>query len=446
MDPTLLGIIGFVLILVLMSQRVPVAIAMIVVGLAGLTILNSWPAALATLVTETWSTFIFYELTVIPFFVLMGNVASTCGMSRDLYNAANAWVGWMRGGLAHGTVLGCTGFAALSGSSVASALTIGRVALPEMARFGYDRKLSAGAVAAGGTLGILIPPSTGFVIYAILTEESIGKLFLAGVVPGLMLAGFFLLTIAIQVAIKPEIGPAARRYDWREKRTALARGLSIIFIIVVSIGGIYGGVFTPVEAAAVGAMLAMFFAILRRRFSPTAIRSVLLNTVSTTVMIYFIIIGAAIFSPFLALTQIPETLADTLTQLEFGPITLLVIILLAFIALGTFLDGFAMMVLILPIVLPIIEQSQVPDFLGMRPGSSDLRIWFGVVMVIILEMALISPPVGMNVFVVKGVARDLPMRDIYIGILPFWAAMMVCLAVLVAFPQLSLILPNTMLN
>ena len=446
MDPTLLGIIGFVLILVLMSQRVPVAIAMIVVGLAGLTILNSWPAALATLVTETWSTFIFYELTVIPFFVLMGNVASTCGMSRDLYNAANAWVGWMKGGLAHGTVLGCTGFAALSGSSVASALTIGRVALPEMARFGYDRKLSAGAVAAGGTLGILIPPSTGFVIYAILTEESIGKLFLAGVVPGLMLAGFFLLTIAIQVAIKPEIGPAARRYDWREKRTALARGLSIIFIIVVSIGGIYGGVFTPVEAAAVGAMLAMFFAILRRRFSPTAIRSVLLNTVSTTVMIYFIIIGAAIFSPFLALTQIPETLADTLTQLEFGPITLLVIILLAFIALGTFLDGFAMMVLILPIVLPIIEQSQVPDFLGMRPGSSDLRIWFGVVMVIILEMALISPPVGMNVFVVKGVARDLPMRDIYIGILPFWAAMMVCLAVLVAFPQLSLILPNTMLN
>ncbi len=446
MDPTLLGIFGFVLILVLMSQRVPVAIAMIVVGLAGLTILNSWPAALATLVTETWSTFIFYELTVIPFFVLMGNVASTCGMSRDLYNAANAWVGWMRGGLAHGTVLGCTGFAALSGSSVASALTIGRVALPEMARFGYDRKLSAGAVAAGGTLGILIPPSTGFVIYAILTEESIGKLFLAGVVPGLMLAGFFLLTIAIQVAIKPEIGPAARRYDWREKRTALARGLSIIFIIVVSIGGIYGGVFTPVEAAAVGAMLAMFFAILRRRFSPTAIRSVLLNTVSTTVMIYFIIIGAAIFSPFLALTQIPETLADTLTQLEFGPITLLVIILLAFIALGTFLDGFAMMVLILPIVLPIIEQSQIPDFLGMRPGSSDLRIWFGVVMVIILEMALISPPVGMNVFVVKGVARDLPMRDIYIGILPFWVAMMVCLAVLVAFPQLALILPNTMLN
>ncbi len=446
MDPTLAGVIGFVLLLVLMSQRVPVAFAMIAVGLVGLALLNSWRAALATLVTETWSTAIFYELTVIPFFVLMGNVASACGMSRDLYNAANAWVGRLKGGLAHGTVLGCTGFAALSGSSVASALTIGRVALPEMARFGYDRKLAAGAVAAGGTLGILIPPSTGFVIYAILTEESIGRLFLAGVIPGVLLAGLFLVTIYVQVMLKPEIGPAARRYNWQEKRAALVRGLAILAIIVISIGGIYGGVFTPVEAAAVGAVLAVGFALLRRSLSPIVARSVLLQTVNTTVMIYLIIMGAAIFSPFLALTQIPENLASTLAQLELGPIGLLVLILLAFIALGTFLDGFAMMVLILPIVLPIIELSEIPAFLGMRPETSDLRIWFGVVMVIILEMALISPPVGMNVFVVKGVAQDVPMRDIYIGILPFWAAMMICLGVLVAFPNLALVLPNTMLD
>ena len=446
MDPTILGILGLTLILLLMSQRVPVALAMIVVGLGGLAILNSRSAALATLITETWSTAAFYELTVIPFFVLMGNVASACGMSRDLYNAANAWVGWMRGGLAHGTVLGCTGFAALSGSSIASAVTIGRVALPEMVRFGYDRKLAAGAVAAGGTLGILIPPSTGFVIYAILTEESIGRLFLAGVVPGLILAGFFLITIFIRTALKPELGPPARRHDWHEKRRALVRGMSIIFIIVVSIGGIYGGVFTPVEAAAVGAVLAVIFAILRRRFTRMVVRTVLLSTVSTTVMIYSIIIGAAVLSPFLALTQIPADLALSLTRLELGPITLLFIVLLAFIALGTFLDGFAMMVLILPIVLPIIEHSQVPTFLDLRPDSSDLRLWFGVVMVIILEMALISPPVGMNVFVVKGVARDIPMREIYIGILPFWAAMIICLSVLVAFPQLALFLPNTMLE
>ncbi len=446
MDPALLGALGLALVLVLMSQRVPVALAMAAVGFAGLAVLNSWPAALATLVTETWSTAIFYELTVIPFFVLMGNVASVSGMSRDLYGAANAWVGHLRGGLAHGTVLGCTGFAALSGSSVASALTIGRVALPEMARYGYERKLAAGAVAAGGTLGILIPPSTGFVIYAILTEESIGRLFLAGVLPGAILAAFFLATISLRIALRPEIGPAARHHAWSERRAALARAVSIILIIVVSIGGIYGGVFTPVEAAAVGAVLAVALALRRRGLAPGAVRSVLLNTVSTTAMIYFIIIGAAVFSPFLALTGIPETLAGALTRLDLGPLTLLALVLLAFIVLGTFLDGFAMMVLILPIVLPIVEQSQIPAFLGMRPGSSDLRIWFGVVMVVILEMALISPPVGMNVFVVKGVARDVPMRDIYVGILPFWAAMMACLAVLVAFPGISLFLPNTMLG
>lgn len=446
MDPTFVGIAGLVLILVLMSQRVPVAIAMMIVGFAGLIVLNSWQSALATLVTETWSTAIFYELTVIPFFVLMGNIASSCGMSRDLYGAANAWVGWMRGGLAHGTVLGCTGFAALSGSSVASALTIGRVALPEMKRYGYDSKFAAGAVAAGGTLGILIPPSTGFVIYAILTEESIGRLFLAGVIPGILLAGMFMVTIFIQTAFKPKIGPAARRYNWREKRSALGRAMSILFIIFVSIGGIYGGVFTPVEASAVGAVLAIFFAILRRKFTPRIMRAAMLNTVNTTVMIYFIIIGAAIFSPFLALTQIPDSLAATLTGFDLGPVTLLFIVLIAFIALGTFLDGFAMMVLVLPIVLPIIEQSQVPAYLDLRPDSSDFKVWFGVIMVIILEMALISPPVGMNVFVVKGVAPDVPMRDIYIGILPFWVAMMACLIVLVAFPQISLVLPNTMLN
>ena len=446
MDPTFIGIAGLVLILVLMSQRVPVAIAMMIVGFAGLIVLNSWQSALATLVTETWSTAIFYELTVIPFFVLMGNIASSCGMSRDLYGAANAWVGWMRGGLAHGTVLGCTGFAALSGSSVASALTIGRVALPEMKRYGYDSKFAAGAVAAGGTLGILIPPSTGFVIYAILTEESIGRLFLAGVIPGILLAGMFMVTIFIQTAFKPKIGPAARRYNWREKRSALGRAMSILFIIFVSIGGIYGGVFTPVEASAVGAVLAIFFAILRRKFTPRIMRAAMLNTVNTTVMIYFIIIGAAIFSPFLALTQIPDSLAATLTGFDLGPVTLLFIVLIAFIALGTFLDGFAMMVLVLPIVLPIIEQSQVPAYLDLRPDSSDFKVWFGVIMVIILEMALISPPVGMNVFVVKGVAPDVPMRDIYIGILPFWVAMMTCLIVLVAFPQISLVLPNTMLN
>jgi tripartite ATP-independent transporter DctM subunit len=446
MSPVAVGSAGLVLLLALMMLRVPVAIAMTVAGLIGLTILNSWPAALASLVSESWTVATYYELTVIPLFVLMGNVASMCGMSRDLYAAANAWVGRLPGGLAHATVIGCTGFAALSGSSVASALTLGRVALPEMSRYGYDKKLAAGAVAAGGTLGILIPPSTGFVIYAILTEESIGRLFLAGVIPGVLLAALFLVTITIHTRIRPQDGPRAESLAAGEKLAALRRAFSIVFIILVTIGGIYGGVFTPVEAAAVGAMLAFVFALLRRRVTARPLAHALLQTVNTTAMIFLIIIGANIFSPFLALTGIPEALANALLTLDFGPVVLLAIILGTFILLGTFLDGFAMMVLVLPIVLPIIVQSKIPAMLGVGNASSDLKVWFGVVMVIVIEMAMISPPVGMNVFVVKGVSRGVSMKEIYIGILPFWAAMAACLILLVAFPQLALLLPNTMID
>ena len=445
-DPIYIGIAGIVLVLVLMSQRLPVAFAMMVVGLVGHGILDGWPSAFSTFITEAWSTTTYYELIVIPMFVMMGNVASMSGMSRDLYNAAYAWVGHFRGGLAHATVIGCTGFAALSGSSVASALTLGRVAMPEMTRFGYNARLGAGAVAAGGTLGILIPPSTGFVIYAILTEESIGRLFLAGVFPGLILASLFLIVIFLQTLIWPELGPPAYHFQWKERIQSLGRGASIILIIFVSIGGIYGGIVTPVEAAAVGAMLAMIISSMRGKFSTSLLRKALVRTVGTTVMMYFIIIGANVFSPFLAHTRIPDALAENLVKLNLGPVEFLTIILLTFIVLGTFLDGFAAMVLVLPIVLPLIENSAVPEMLGFAADSSDLRIWFGVIMVIIIEMALISPPVGMNVFVVKGVARDIPMREIYIGILPFWGAMIVALLIFILFPQICLYLPNNMIH
>ncbi len=444
MSPETTGVFGLVLLLVLMALRVPVAFAMIAAGLAGITLLNSWSAAVSTLFTESWGTLTFVELTVIPLFVLMGNIASTSGMSRDLYNTAYAWIGHFRGGLAHATILGCTGFAALSGSSVASALTLGRVALPEMKRFGYDAKFAAGSVAAGGTLGILIPPSTGFIIYAILTEESIGRLFLAGVIPGLILSGCFMVTIWILTLIRPAIGPAGEKFSFADRIKFLIRGTSILMIIIISIGGIYGGVFTPVEAAAVGAVLAFLFSLRRKEFTLQGFVDALLRTVSTSVMIYFIIIGASVFSPFLALTQIPASLADGLVELELNPLVLLALVLAVFIFLGTFLDGFAMMVLVLPIVLPIIQQSGIADVLGIVTPS-DLIIWFGVIMVIVLEMALISPPVGMNVFVVKSVS-DISMQDIYKGILPFWLAMLVCLVIIVALPQLSLYLPGTMRN
>ena len=442
MTPVAIGLLGLGLLLLLMALKVQVAFAMIVAGLVGITLLNSWSAAVATLFTETWGTLTYVELTVIPLFVLMGNIASASGMSRDLYNTAYAWIGHVRGGLAHATVLGCTGFAALSGSSVASALTLGRVALPEMDRFGYDPKFGAGAVAAGGTLGILIPPSTGFVIYAILTEESIGRLFLAGVIPGLILSGCFMATIWVLTLLRPEIGPAGERFGLRERLTYLLRGTAILMIIVISIGGIYGGVFTPVEAASVGATLAFLFSLFRKEFTLAGFREAILKTVSTSVMIYFIIIGASVFSPFLALTQIPSVLADNLVELALHPLVLLILVLAVFIFLGTFLDGFAMMVLVLPIVLPIIQQSGIAELLGITSGS-DLIIWFGVVMVIVLEMALISPPVGMNVFVVKSVSTA-SMKEIYRGIMPFWLAMFVCLIIITAFPTLSLYLPGTM--
>lgn len=444
MSSVSVGLMGLVLLLVLMALRMPVAFAMIVAGLAGITMLNSWSAAVATLFTETWGTLTYVELTVIPLFVLMGNIASASGMSRDLYNTAYAWIGHFRGGLAHATILGCTGFAALSGSSVASALTLGRVALPEMKRFGYDSKFGAGAVAAGGTLGILIPPSTGFVIYAILTEESIGRLFLAGVIPGLILSGCFMATIWILTLLNPKIGPAGERFNLADRIRFLIKGTAILMIIVISIGGIYGGVFTPVEAASVGATLAFLFSLPRKEFSIKSFIEALLKTVSTTTMIYFIIIGASVFSPFLALTQIPSALADGLSAMALHPLLLLALVLAVFIFLGTFLDGFAMMVLVLPIVLPIIQQSGIGELLGITNGS-DLVIWFGVIMVIVLEMALISPPVGMNVFVVKSVS-DASMKEIYRGIMPFWLAMLACLIIITAFPALSLYLPSTMRN
>ncbi len=446
MTATAVGIIGLVVLIALMLLRIPVSISLMTVGFVGTAVLNSVPAALAGLSSQTWNTATFFELTVIPLFVLMGNVAGLCGLSRDLYAATNALVGHLRGGLAYATVLGCTGFAALSGSSVASALTMGKVALPEMERYRYDKKLAAGAVAAGGTLGILIPPSTGFVIYAILTEDSIGRLFLAGVLPGILLTALFMVAIFIQTQLRPGIGPAAEPKPLPEKARVVARSGPVMAVVAITIGGIYTGFFTPFEAAAVGAVLTVVVALHRRSMNPSNGYRAARDTIQTTVSVFLIIVGAEIFSPFLALTHIPGDLAQVLSGLELSPVMLLFVIVAVFMLLGMFLDGFAIMVLVLPIVLPIVRSSGVPDMLGVSPESSDLTVWFGVIMVIILEMALISPPVGLNVFIVKSVARDISMGEIYIGILPFWAAMIVCIVLLVAFPDIALLLPRTMIQ
>ncbi len=434
MNETVIGTAGIAVLLVLLILRIPVAFAMFVVGFIGIWVLNGWNAAMGLLASETFTLASKPELVVVPLFILMGNVASTTGMSRQLYEAAYAFVGSIRGGLASATVIGCGGFAALSGSSVASALTMGKVSLAEMDRYGYDQRLSTGVVAAGGTLGILIPPSTGFVIYAILTEQSIGRLFLAGVLPGLLLLAMFVLTITLLCLWRPQLGPKGPKTSMNQKMMAMVGALPILTVIVLTIGGIYGGFFSPTEAAGVGAGLVILYGIATRTLGLRAFWAALRDSVVTTATVMLILIAAHMINPFLALSHVPTMVGEAITALEMPVLATLAVILLVYLVLGCFLEGFAMLVLTLPIFFPVILQ------LGIDP------IWFGVLVVLTLEMGLISPPVGLNVFIVKSVAPVVPLGEIFRGVLPFWAAMLVTLLILVAFPQISLILPDTMFN
>ncbi|GKY89927.1 C4-dicarboxylate ABC transporter permease [Sinisalibacter aestuarii] len=432
MTDTLVGILAIGAMFFFMILRTPVGLAMLIVGFFGTWILSGYRSAGALLISETYSATSNYALTVMPLFILMGNLSSAAGFSRRLYEAAFAWVGWLRGGLASASVIGCAAFAAVSGSSVATAVTIGRVALPEMKRFGYSDSLSTGAIAAGGTLGFLIPPSTGFVIYAILTEESIGRLFMAGILPGLLLTGLFLSTIAIIVTLKPGQGPKGSLPDSANRLTALLRAAPLLAVIVISIGGIYLGVFTPVEAAGVGAVLVAGMAFAGRLITLREFGETLMQTVRTAAMLYLIIIGANVLNPFLALTHIPSTLGESLMGAGLGPYGALALVVVAYLFLGMFMDGLAMLVVTVPIVFPLLTG------MGFDP------IWLGVIIVILIEMGMITPPVGLNVFVVKSVAADVPIMSIFKGVFPFWIAMLICLILLVAFPSIVLLLPNSM--
>lgn len=432
MSASMIGIVGILVMFVLLVFRVPVAFAMFAVGFAGISILDSSRAAFSLLASESFTLASSPELVVIPLFILMGNVASVTGMSQKLYDAAYAIIGQFRGGLASATVIGCGGFAALSGSSVASALTMGKVALGQMDRFHYNTRLSTGVVAAGGTLGILIPPSTGFVIYAILTEQSIGRLFLAGVLPGIMLLLLFILMIMVICYFKPEFGPAGPVTNWHEKGQAILGAGPIVTVIFLTIGGIYGGFFSPVEAAAVGAGFVILMGFFSRALSLSMLWKAARDAVVTTATVMLILIAAHMINPFMALSHIPTAVGGFLSALDLGVTGTLILILMIYLVLGCFLEGFAMLVLTLPIFFPIVLQ------LGIDP------IWFGVLTVLTLEMGLISPPVGINVFIVKSVAPAVELGDIFRGVLPFWLMMIVAVAILMAFPQIVLILPNTM--
>lgn len=427
-----IGICGIAGLFVLMVLRTPVAFAMLLTGFFGVWFLDGLRRATAIMFTETYSSVSNYNLIVVPMFVLLGNIASEAGFSQALYNAAHGWVGRFRGGLASASVIGCAAFSAVSGSSVATAVTIGRVALPEMKRFGYASGLATGSIAAGGTLGFLIPPSTGFVVYAILTEESIGRLFMAGLLPGLLMSILFIAAIWIVTLRDPKAGPPGEPTSLLVRIRLLGRAAPLLGVILISIGGIYFGVFTPVEASGIGAGLVILFAVFSGKLTPARLANAVRDSVRTSAMLYMIVIGANVLNPFLAITDIPLALGEMLTTLGLGAYGTLLVILLSYVVLGMFLDGLAMLVVTIPIYYPVILG------LGFDP------VWFGVVAVIVIEMGMITPPVGLNVFVVRGVAANVPLATIFAGVIPFLLAMIATLLLIILFPGIALVIPNSM--
>ena len=432
MTPEVTGIIGIILMFLLLALRMYIGMAMAIVGFLGLCFLIGFDSGMGILGITPLTEGSSYTLSVIPLFVLMGQFAFISGISTDIYKTVYAWMGHFRGGLAMATVLACAGFAAVCGSSLATGATMGMVAVPEMKKYHYDHRLSMGCVAAGGTLGILIPPSIGFVIYGILTEVSIGKLFMAGFIPGVLLASIFIIAVYVQCKINPKMGPRGLKTTWKEKIKSLAGTWGMLLLFMIVMGGIYMGVFTPTEAAGVGAFGAFIFALLKGKINMKSLIQCLMDTGKTTAMIFLIIIGANIFSTFLGLARLPMGLADFIAALALPKTIILMGIILIFIALGCVMDCYAIMILTVPIIFPVIEALQFDP------------IWFGVIMVIVLEMGLITPPVGLNVFVLKTAAPEVPLTTIFKGIWPFLISALIAIALLIIFPQIALFLPSLM--
>jgi C4-dicarboxylate transporter DctM subunit len=425
------ALLGFVAMFALMTLRVPIAFSMAVVGFAGLWWMRSWNAAVASTTTEILD-IAKYTLSVVPLFVLMGNFVTRAGMSRELYAAAYSFIGHKRGGLAMSTVMACAGFGAICGSSIATTATMARVSMPEMRRFGYRDSFAAGAIAAGGTLGILIPPSVIMVLYAIMTEQSIGALFAAGVVPGIMATLFYMAAAAIVTARNPALGPPGERSSWAERLAALKAIWGVVVLFGIVMGGMYGGWFTPTEAAGIGAMGGFLFALVRGTLSGPVLLEILVSSARTTAMLFTILIGASVFASFANFTTMPNDLKDFVEQFQIHPIAVIVAICFVYVLLGTAMEELSMILLTVPIFFPLVTH------LGFDP------IWFGVLIVCVVEIGMISPPVGMNVFVLRSVLPDVPTSQIWKGVMPFLYADILRLGVLIAFPIITLWLPKTL--
>ena len=428
-----LGLVSFPVLLILIFLRIPIGLAMLICGLGGTyLVFGSVNPILSKLKGETYSTFSSYSLSIIPLFLLMGQFAGLGGMSQALFRAANAWLGHRRGGVAMAAVGACAGFGAICGSSLATAATMAQVALPELRRYGYSGGLATGTLAAGGTLGILIPPSVVLVIYAILAEQNIAKLFLAAFVPGVLAAIGYMTAIAIYVRLFPDTAGDSPRQPYAERFRALVDVWPVLTVFLLVVGGIYFGWFTPTEGAAVGAAGTGLIALVNGGLTRKTFVESILSTASATAMIFFIVLGAAMFNSFLALSQLPNQAAAFISGQGFNPWLVLVCILLLYLALGCVMDSLSMVLLTVPIFFPIVTAL---DY-GLAP--EEFAIWFGILVLIVVEVGLITPPVGMNLFVINSMAKDTPILATYRGVTPFVISDVVRTAILVLFPAISL--------
>ncbi len=426
------GFIAIGIMIALMFLRVPIGLAMFMTGAVGIAVFVGPTPILANLSGLVYDNFSKYSLSVIPIFLLMGAFAARAGLSGALFRAGQAYLGHRRGGLAMATIGACAGFGAICGSSVATAATMAQVALPEMKRAGYHPRLSTGTLAAGGTLGILIPPSIVLVVYAILAEQNIAKLFVAAFVPGIIATIIYCVAIAVTVRLNPSLATPVARASAAERRHALLEVWPVLLIFLLVIGGMYVGWFTPTEGASVGAVGTGLLAIIRGGMRLDGFLAAIYEAATSSAMIFFILMGAAVFSSFLAFTQLPQAVASSLAGSGLNPWAVLILILLIYLALGCVMDSLSMIILTIPIFFPAIMQL---DF-GM--SAEETALWFGIIALIVVEVGLITPPIGMNLFIINSMARDVPMIETYRGVLPFIAADIVRTALLIAFPSITL--------
>ena len=430
MTPTVTGLLSFLVLVGFMFLKIPVGFVMAIVGFTGFGLLVSWDASLSLIARDFFSVFSSYNLTVIPLFVLMGQVAHHSGMSGRLFNTAHKFLGHLPGGLAIATIGACAGFSAICGSTSATAATMASVALPQMKKYNYDPALATGVVAAGGSLGILIPPSTIFIIYGIMTEQSIGKLFMAGVLPGILLTLLFVLTIVVWTRVDPKVCKKAPKATWKERMISLNGVIETFILFILVMGGLFAGIFTPTEAAAIGAFGTLLIAIIGRSLSWKGFLRSLDETTRVSCMIFVIVAGATIFGHFLAVTGIPTNVGAWVSTLSLPSPVIMGLIILVYLVLGCLMDSLAMIMLTLPVFFPVVTT------LGYDP------IWFGVIIVLVTEMGVITPPVGINVYVVSGVARDVPLQTIFKGASHLLIALLVTAVLLILFPQIATYLPG----